>query len=111
MADDEKKQKDKTHIERVKLTDAEAQRLTDLINEKGELDPTCEFCGQREFMTGDFIVHPWTLGITYEGKYAAPISAAIHPLAIVTCDNCGNVKFFNTLVLGFKPDIGEGEDG
>lgn len=89
---------------RLRLTIDETKRIADLINAKGALDPACEFCGAREFMVGEFLVHPWVIGMTEDNSYAPPIEGPVHPMALCSCRRCGNTKFFNTLILGFRPD-------
>lgn len=94
-------------MSRIVLTPEEATRLNDLINEKGLLDPPCEFCGQKRFQTNNILVFPPTLAIHEDGSLYQTIESGIMPCAAVTCGNCGNTKFFNTMILGFEPDKGE----
>ena len=88
---------------RIELTTEETERLNSIINEKGLLDPPCEFCGKKEFLTSPVLVYPPNLVILKNNEIARGPQQGLMPLATVTCGNCGNTKFFNTMILGFKP--------
>jgi hypothetical protein len=83
----------------MELTQADRQRIVDWLNVKcGQMRCTC--CGIAKWE----IVGMATLPIVFDLHTTRFYYSQGIPQVALACTNCGHMVFFNTVVIGFKPD-------
>lgn len=85
------------------LTQAERQSIATRLDEKGA-PQTCECCGKRQWALGDHIVSPQSLARHPTHLRQAPADP-FFPSVLLLCQNCGNSKLLNLLILGFGDEL------
>jgi len=68
------------------------QKALDWLDTKWK-DKKCECCKQDSWTISDFLI----ASPRFEG--AITIGGKVSPQVIVTCNNCGNTKLFNAMVM------------
>lgn len=91
------------------LWKSEKREVAEKLKEKGAPRP-CEACGTNKWSVGDYIVTPEGLARYPDGTLSSAPGDPIHPSILLFCDNCGNTKIFNSLLLGVDLMSGGGSN-
>lgn len=83
----------------MELSQADKERIVKWVSDKcGVMRCTC--CGMPNWEVAPIAALPIAIDLhTTRFFYSQGI-----PFVTVTCRNCGHTLFFNTVVIGFKPD-------
>ena len=80
------------------LTAEEMQKAMAWLEKKTKLPrrrhPKCEMCGSQSWEVVGYIVTPMSYGKGLAAKDGA------YPQIMVSCDNCGNTKYFRAVQIG-----------
>lgn len=71
------------------------------LNQKWTHSKECECCGADNWSLSDKISSPMHM----EGNSIA-LGGSISPQITVVCNNCGNIKLFNAIILGLMKTDG-----
>ncbi|MCI1143160.1 hypothetical protein MOP88_14015 [Sphingomonas sp. WKB10] len=81
------------------LTEEQRSKVQTWIDSKTGLIGKCPICSQRQWVLGNHLVQPMPFsrggGITIGGGSV--------PLAMLFCNNCGNVQFQSAVMMGLIP--------
>jgi hypothetical protein len=88
-----------------KLTAAEKQLVSDWIGKKAGPDLNCPVCGDSNWIIGDHLVQPITIG----DKLTLMLGGIGYPQVMLISQNCGHTLFINAVIIGLvKPTHSEG---
>jgi hypothetical protein len=83
-----------------RLRPSEKQRIVDVLAQKGAGSSTCELCGTRKWLIGDYLVSPEGLARHSVNNVMTAPGDPSHPSFLMLCSNCGNSKMLNAHLLG-----------
>lgn len=72
-------------------------RLIENINAKVQNGGVCRECGEKQIVVADDLVSP----VIYQGGLV--LGGSAYPQGMLICNNCGNTRFFNAVILGVVP--------
>jgi predicted nucleic-acid-binding Zn-ribbon protein len=76
--------------------DEKQKKAMDWFDQKWSKDNRkCEICSSQNWSLSQDVVMP----ITYSNK-GLELGGRSYPQVMLTCKNCGNTKYFNTVVMG-----------
>jgi hypothetical protein len=88
-----------------KLTQDEKQRVIQRITSAWHEPRFCPYCGSPQWLVGDHLVQPVTLGANVSMMIGGGIG---YPQVMLISAGCGYTVFFNAVVLGILPGGAEG---
>jgi hypothetical protein len=86
-----------------KLSEDEKERVKAWLREKWRNPAICPICGSKEWLVGDHLVQPITMGKD-RGLQLGGIS---YPQVMVISPTCGYTMFLNAVVVGLVPTAAE----
>lgn len=85
------------------MTPEDGTELVRIMNEKKLGDAKCELCGTAMWTAGCNLYSPQLFVPEASGLRWVADRGLMHVSMI--CTNCGNTKFLNASMLGFRPDV------
>lgn len=76
------------------FSDIQKKQAIAWLESKWKENRNCDFCGQNQWsLSQDFVTPPvFEKGIKIGGK--------AYPQLMLICNNCGNTKYFNAVIMG-----------
>jgi hypothetical protein len=88
------------------LTDEEARIVVKKLADNG-IGPVCDQCKKPTLSLNRFVVSPLSLQKPREdgSSSVAFEGGRIMPSVVLLCQNCGNSRFFNLIILGVRKGL------